>query len=240
MVDFNEECEDKRLTDRDAFYRDCVVFWSVDTQKDFMNPKGKLYVTDSAEIKPKIKEITEYANEKGIPILGSMDLHGACDPELKPIGDFEPHCMAITRGPNRCMPSRGAMPIPQSIIDRPLNIIRTPDGFDKYYTDCLKVDGRLCGGLVAKDTYSVFDKKDVMDRISDRLQGKVVVIYGVATDYCVQAAANGFLNEGIKPIILKDAVKGIDDEASTWHLDNLEDRGASVVRFAELDGILGE
>ena len=50
-----------------------VIFWDVDTQHDFMDPDGKLYVKGAELIKPKLEQLTQYAHARGIQIVASSD-----------------------------------------------------------------------------------------------------------------------------------------------------------------------
>lgn len=82
-----------------------TIFYDVDTQNDFMNSKGALYVPDAESIKPNLEDLTKYACEKGIPIFGSVDRHFGT-PEYKERegelakygGPFPEHCMDGTEG----------------------------------------------------------------------------------------------------------------------------------------------
>jgi len=79
-----------------------VIFWDVDTQHDFMDHDGKLYVPDAELIKPNLKRLTDYAHDRNIHIVASSDDHTAGDRELSSTPDFEAtfpeHCMRGTRG----------------------------------------------------------------------------------------------------------------------------------------------
>ena len=71
------------------------VFWDVDTQWDFMMASGKLSVPNAEVIIPNLSELTYYAIENNITILGSADRHFEDDEELE---QFGPHCMGGTAG----------------------------------------------------------------------------------------------------------------------------------------------
>lgn len=85
--------------------RNKTIFYDVDTQNDFMNQKGALYVPEAEEIKGALAELTQYACEKGIPIFGSVDRHFGTEEykeregELKRNGGpFPDHCFDGTAG----------------------------------------------------------------------------------------------------------------------------------------------
>lgn len=81
------------------------VFYDVDTQHDFMDADGALYVPDAELIKPALAQLTQYAKAQFIPVLGSVDKHfgteeyKAREGELiKWGGPFPDHCMGGTKG----------------------------------------------------------------------------------------------------------------------------------------------
>ena len=78
------------------------IFYDVDTQNDFMNSDGALYVPDAELIKPNLAALTNYARERGIPILGSVDAHTEDDPEFKA---FPRHCVKGTKGQEKVFPA---------------------------------------------------------------------------------------------------------------------------------------
>ena len=79
-----------------------LIFWDVDTQHDFMDASGKLYVPDAESIKPNLKRLTDYAHERGIRIIATADDHEPGHRELSSTPDFREtfpeHCMRGTPG----------------------------------------------------------------------------------------------------------------------------------------------
>jgi nicotinamidase/pyrazinamidase len=81
------------------------LFYDVDTQNDFMNKNGALYVPDAELIKPNLKQLTQYALKNKIAVIGSVDRHFKTEEykeretELQRWGGpFPDHCMAGTIG----------------------------------------------------------------------------------------------------------------------------------------------
>ncbi|MGR3302768.1 MAG: cysteine hydrolase family protein, partial [Candidatus Scalindua sp.] len=72
-----------------------TVFVDIDTQFDFMNPQGTIYVPSAEDIIENIKKLFDYAKEHKIKILSSTDAHKVDDPEFKL---FPPHCVKGTSG----------------------------------------------------------------------------------------------------------------------------------------------
>ncbi len=78
------------------------IFYDVDTQNDFMNKDGALYVPEAESIRENIRLLTEYARTKKIKIAGSVDAHSENDPEFE---TFPPHCVRETEGQRKIIPS---------------------------------------------------------------------------------------------------------------------------------------
>jgi nicotinamidase/pyrazinamidase len=71
------------------------VFVDIDTQFDFMSPKGKLYVPGAEDIIPVLKRLTLFADKSAVPIVSSLDSHIKNDPEFK---SFPEHCLKNSPG----------------------------------------------------------------------------------------------------------------------------------------------
>ena len=67
-----------------------------------------------------------------------------------------------------------------------------------------------------------------------------VVVYGVATEYCVRAEVLSMLARGRSVTVVRDAIKGIDPNAEAAALDEMERAGAALtstnVVLAALEG----
>ena len=84
------------------------IFFNVDTQKDFMNKDGALYVSNAESIKGNLSKLTQYAIKNNIQIVASVDKHfgtkefAEVEAELtKYGGPFPNHCMHGTEGYNQ-------------------------------------------------------------------------------------------------------------------------------------------
>jgi nicotinamidase/pyrazinamidase len=81
-----------------------TVFLDIDTQYDFMNPKGKLYVKDAKDIIPNLRKLTAFAEKHKITIISSLDVHTKNDPEFKM---FPAHCVKKSPGAAKIKETRG-------------------------------------------------------------------------------------------------------------------------------------
>src|SRR4051794_20804136 len=75
-----------------------LVFVDVDTQRDFLDPGGALFIAGSGAIRPNLARLTRFARDRGIPILATACAHEPGDPEFEV---FPPHCLVGTPGQGR-------------------------------------------------------------------------------------------------------------------------------------------
>src|SRR4051794_39199159 len=75
-----------------------LVFVDIDTQRDFLDPAGALFVPGSEAILTNLARLTEFARTRRIPVLATACAHSADDPELK---QFPSHCLVGTAGQTR-------------------------------------------------------------------------------------------------------------------------------------------
>lgn len=182
-----------------------IVFWNVDTQQDFMYKHGALYVPGAETIIPALALLTRKAQEQEITVVNTADRHTDTSKEFV---DYPPHCL---------IGSLGGDFIPET----------SPDPFDTQYLmwDAPKyqlVNGRLINPegrgrrntVIFKDHVNAFiGNKYTEDFLKSLLPIGTVVVYGVATDICVTQAVNELMNRDINVIVVKDAIKGLTENA---------------------------
>jgi nicotinamidase/pyrazinamidase len=189
-----------------------TVLWDVDTQVDFMHPDGKLYVRGAEQTIPAMKVLVDAARAAGIVHVASADDHELTDAEIAAEPDFRttypPHCLRGTRG---------ARKIPETDQQDPVPI--TLELLPEQY-----LEGREF--LLLKKSFDVFTNPNT-DRLLDRLRPDRVVVFGVATDVCDDAAIRAFLARGLKVRFVEDAARGLDDDrvaicTSAWRGQGVE------------------
>jgi nicotinamidase/pyrazinamidase len=182
-----------------------LVFVDIDTQRDFLEESGALYVPGSRSILANLERLSRTAAERGIPVLATACCHSPGDPELQ---QFQPHCMAGTEGQRRV----AATACPDTVV----------------LADGDRLEGTLPRHLTLhKHEFDVFSRPDADDLI-DRYNAArpTFVVYGVATDYCVRAAVEGLLARSCRVAIVVDAVRAIDADAEAALLNDWGHRGA--------------
>ena len=183
------------------------VFVDVDTQFDFMDPKGSLYVPGANEIVPNLERLIEYAEKNDIPVVASVDAHPQDDPEF---AQFPPHCVRNTPGQRKI----GATVLePVMVVPETAQSIAVPHS----------------GSLVLEKTiFSLFGNR-MADTLFREIGAKKYVVFGVATDYCVKAAVLGLLERGYKVAVVEDAISGVTAEGSKAAIDEMTRAGAEFI-----------
>jgi len=195
------------------------LVFEVDIQNDFMNKDGALYVPGAEDIKKNIEKLSHFAWSNDINMLGSLDMHTMSDSELDiNCGPFPLHCMRNTIGMKRI----------EEAFDRGVNIpIFENNGpyCSNYEYEKFEQYGAC---LFSKQTYDVFSNKKIIQFI-EHYGVDEVIIYGVATDYCVKAAVLGFQKHGVKCYVVNDAIKGVAKDTTTQAFHEMIESGASFI-----------
>ena len=205
-----------------------ILFWNVDTQEDFMDQEGKLYVSGAEAIRPVLKEITALAKSNGIRVVNTCDYHliNAVEISENPdyITKFPPHCMAGSPGAEFISETDPETPL---IIDwdSELKIIPELDNPVKFRNITLR-----------KNAFDVFAGNRYTETILQILNPDQVFVYGVTTNICVDNAVMGLTAHGIQVYVVKDAIKelpGLPLPFDKWNAN-----GVTMITFSDLESYL--
>ena len=182
-----------------------TVFVDIDTQFDFMDHRGSLYVPGAEDIVDNIKKLFDYAKEHKIKILSSVDAHTVDDPEFKL---FPSHCIKGTPGNQKieastCKDNIFIENVEQDITESMMNLEQI---------------------IVETQTFDIFESINT-DGIVNKLDACNYVVFGVATGYCVKAAVLGLLKRGYSVSLVTDATKAITKEGEEKALKEMKDAG---------------
>jgi nicotinamidase/pyrazinamidase len=189
-----------------------VFFVDVDTQRDFMDADGALYVPGAVEIVETLEALTHFAVARGIPVVATMDAHAPDDPEF---ARYPPHCVRGTRGCQK---------IPQTLLPRHVLLPNAPA--DASWEEADQV-------ILEKQVFSMFDNVHA-DAVVRRLGSRRAVLYGVATDCCVRADALDLLARGVAVTLVTDAVRPLNPADGAAALAEMQARGAELRTAAEV------
>ena len=193
---------DTALTGRTGHVADRrLVLWDVDTQVDFMLPEGKLYVPGAEQTAPGMRRLVEAARSAGVTHVASADDHELSDPEISSEPDFRntypPHCLRGTRGATRVPETEQEDPLPLGLVPYPPGLV--PE----------LVAGRR-ELLLLKKNFDVFTNPNA-DPVLEALDPDEVILFGVATDVCDDAAIRGLVHRDRRVRFVEDAARGLDE-----------------------------
>lgn len=195
------------------------ALWDVDTQVDFVQPDGKLAVPDAPAAVPAMARLVAAARAAGIPHVASADDHELTDSELSEAPDFSttypPHCLRGTRGAEKIAETRQEDPVPLALTEVPEHWLQ----------------GREF--LLLKKSFDVFTNRNA-DRLLQLLDPDEVIVFGVATDVCDDAAIRGLLERGRAVTFVEEASRGLDEARTSACLAAWR---AAGVRFATVDEV---
>jgi nicotinamidase/pyrazinamidase len=206
-----------------------TILWDVDTQVDFMEPAGKLYVPGAKDVATAMEQLVDAARAARVTHVASADDHELTDPEISDSPDFRdtypPHCLRGTRGAEKILETKQRDPLPLSLLPFPPGRIPA------------LVQGRR-EILLLKKNFNVFTNPNT-EPLVDALDPEEIVVFGVATDVCDDAAILGLLQRGRRVAFVEDAARGLDADrtaacTAAWH-----DRGVRFTTVEEVVASLG-
>lgn len=191
------------------------VFVDIDTQYDFIEAEGALYVSGAERLKPIFAKLFNYAREHHIPVIASADAHEIEDPEFK---QFPPHCVKGTPGQQKVNETQlhQALVIPNQKVTFDLNAHREV--------------------LIEKTVFDIFGNPNT-ESVFQHYQADEYVVFGVATDYCVCAAALGLRQRNYSVSVLSDAIAAVSQEGHTEARQKMLDAGIVFKTSKEILGV---
>jgi nicotinamidase/pyrazinamidase len=178
-----------------------TILWDVDTQVDFVEPGGKLYFEGAEEARPAMARLVEAARSAGVVHVASCDQHELSDPEISQDPDFAstwpPHCLLGTRGAEKIPETKQVDPLPLPLLPLPAPTLRR-----------LLEEGREI--LIPKKQFDPFTNPNT-ETMLDLLDPDEIVLFGVATDICDDAAVRALLRRGRRIAFVEDASRGVDE-----------------------------
>lgn len=176
-----------------------ILFWNVDTQIDFMTPDGKLYAPGAESIQPALGAITKLAAFNNIQVINTADYHYSNSAELSSNPDF------VNTFPEHCMAnSIGAEYISETKPEGKFSEIL----WNKIYNNKeIKEAVQSRNIIIRKDAFDVFEGNPNTDSLLKEIAPKIVFVYGVTTNVCVDCAAIGLAQRNIQVYVIEDAIK---------------------------------
>jgi nicotinamidase/pyrazinamidase len=208
--------------------------WGVivtDIQGDFTEwKKGSLAVPGSGESYVRsAEEVSKRLSDMGIPVFGTQDWH---PPN---------HISFATSHP-------GARPFETITINGRTQKLWPPHCVQGTENARILIDNNLFLAIVRKaqnpdvESYSAFQDergaRTEMDTVLKINNVQKVLIYGIATDYCVRATSLDGMHSGYSITVVEDLCRGVSPETGAAALDEMRRVGIRVV--GTLNKIIGE
>lgn len=197
------------------------LFVDVDTQHDFCAPDGALFVCGAPAVLDNVRTLVEAARSEGHLLVGSVDTHDFSAWEFEGNGGpFPAHCVKGTAGWLKVPGTR-----PERTVFVPVAELETsakvPEGADAVYFE--------------KEVYSLFVNPRAEATVDALLTRRgwtradtTVAVFGIATDYCVKAAALGFAERGFDVVVVEDAIAAVAPETGHAALQEMTSAGCRL------------
>jgi len=199
------------------------ILWDVDTQVDFVHADGKLAVPDAAAAVPAMARLVEWSRGAGIPHVASADDHELTDAEISETPDFAttypPHCLRGTHGFEKVTATRQADPVPLALTEVPEHWLR----------------GREF--LLLKKSFDVFTNPNA-DRLLELLEPEEIVLFGVATDVCDDAAIRKLVTHKHHVVFVEEASRKLDAKHTAACIDTWQKAGVELASLADTIALL--
>jgi nicotinamidase/pyrazinamidase len=201
-----------------------------DIQGDFTEWKqGSLAVPNTgSDYVKKAEEVTKILHNAGLPIFGVQDWHPSDHisfytnhPGTKPLETIEINGRTQVLWPPHCVQGTENARI---LVDNNLFLAIVQKGRDKRY-----------------DSYSAFQDdgghKTEMDSILRHNGIEMIVLYGIATDYCVRATALDAIRAGFQVTVIEELCRGVAPHTSQEALEEMKGAGAVILETFDLNRI---
>jgi len=202
----------------------------VDVQGDFTTwKKGSLAVagSDEAYVK-KVEAAVRKLKAKGLGIYATQDWHPkdhlsffTNHPGQKPFSVIKMHGNPQVMWPPHCIQGTENAKI---LIDNSLFTLVAQKGMIKDW-----------------DSYSGFyigdGKKTVLESALKKAGVDKLVMFGIATDYCVKSTAIDGAKLGFKVTVIEDLCRGVDPKTTAKAIKEMEKNGVKVVKALDMNMI---
>lgn len=200
-----------------------VVFWDVDTQIDFTEPSGKLYVPGAENLKASLGYLTKLGAEKA-RLCGSVDAHLPYDPEFT---DWPEHCVYGTPGQQK---------VPETLMEAVLFIPSIQLTEDQLW-EVVDYRGQV---FFEKQHIDVRTNPNVMP-FMELVKPDLVVIYGFVSEICVDNAVDLFTADlRYNSVVVLDAIKELDRMRSESCRANWVKLGVKLLDTSEVEELLNK
>jgi nicotinamidase/pyrazinamidase len=204
-----------------------------DIQGDFTEWKqGSLAVPNTgSDYVKKAEEVTTLLYKAGFPIFGVQDWHPGDHisfyinhPGKKPFETIEINGRTQVLWPPHCVQGTENARL---LVDNNLFLAIVQKGKDRHY-----------------DSYSAFQDdgghKTEIEAILRRNAIEKIVLYGIATDYCVRATVMDAIQAGFQVMVIEELCRGVAPDTSEEALEEMKGAGAIILETFDINRIKGK
>lgn len=211
--------------------KESVAVVVVDVQGDFTTARnGSLAVpnTDQSYLE-NVSKVTERLKKSGLPVYATQDWHPANHMSFASNHNGKKSFDTINLSDGRIQ------------VLWPTHCLQETDGAKILLNQAL-ITKVVRKGMDPKfDSYSGFmddgGAKTELDKALKAADIKTLIVYGVATDYCVKATVLDGLKEGYNVYVVSDLCRGVDAEASKAALEEMKQKGATIWNSLDMEKI---
>jgi nicotinamidase/pyrazinamidase len=197
------------MANEEVAYSIGVALLVVDMQNDFATPGGSLYVHGGEDVVPIANAHTRRARDAGASVAYTQDWHPPHTPHFAQDGGIWPvHCVAD---------SWGAEFVPDLVVDGP--VVRKGIGGEDGYS-----------GFSVRDPRTGSRGTTELGQLMSAAGVRVIVLCGLATDYCVKETALDAIDLGYEVIVVSDGVRAVDRRSGDGRraFEAMEAAGVSI------------
>ena len=196
-----------------------MIFFDVDTQYDFMEPGGALYVPQAETVKPNLERLLRAAGQFGVTTISSRCAHQPGDAEFEM---FPPHCLEGTPGAERVLADLPQLPRQEIAVEAVADAHTRLEAGTHY--------------VVKKKVFDMFSSNWLAGlRQRGAFRDEPCIVFGVATDYCVRACVLGLVEAGARVLVVEDAIRGVAPETTEQTVAEMR---AAGIEFTTTDEVL--
>ena len=189
----------------------------IDTQKDFLLPKGSACVRNQAEVLAKIRKIMAWIRREKIPVISTVEVY----PNNNGCSAMG-YCLDGTEGQKKvsCTLLNDRVSFPA-------------DNKNALPSDILLAYGQV---ILHKRCIDPFDEPRI-ERLLSEVKADEFILIGAGTEDAVRATAMGLLHRGKKVRIIVDALGSHNTKEAKLALRKMKAKGAKLVRTKDVAGL---
>jgi nicotinamidase-related amidase len=197
---------------RSSFNR---ILVDMNTQCDFLLPRGAMPVANRREILPNIRRLMNWARVERLPVISTLEAHRPGEPTR----GLPAHCIDQTNGQKK---------LPFTLLPRRVLL------YGDNTMDLPHEPFRRFQQLIFTKRDRDFLSNPKADRLIQSLDANHLILFGVVAEFCIKAAALGLLTRRHRVVVVADACghwSRADQELSYRQMDA---KGAILVTTEEL------